>query len=341
MRFLLLIFFCFFFVRNGFSQDPHFSQFYSSPLTLNPAFAGKFDGNLRIAGNYRNQWPTIDKAYQTETISADFPILQHKIAYTDTWGVGLMYFSDKSANGAVNVNYISAGTAFHKGLDENGYTQLGFGFQATYANMNINTSHLTFEDQLTPFGFTGVTQENFGGSTTLQNHYFDFNAGILFTTSTTDNNNFYAGVSVYHINRPKEDFTGGTYSNGLYLLYPRATFHAGGYFPVGDITTLHLSGLYSTQAGANETVLGGALQFSLDGSNSNSTSNFYIGSWLRFGDAIIPYLGLDFNAFRLGLTYDVNTSQLKSASQSQGGIELSLIYIQKSGQSRGLPCPKF
>jgi hypothetical protein len=45
------------------AQDSHFSQFFSSPLTLNPAFTGKFFGTYRVAGNYRNQWPTINNAF--------------------------------------------------------------------------------------------------------------------------------------------------------------------------------------------------------------------------------------------------------------------------------------
>ncbi len=334
MRFFFIMILCFLCAGSLYSQDPHFSQFFSSPLTLNPAFIGKFDGTLRIAGNYRNQWPTINKAFETETISADFHILQNKISNTDTWGVGAMAYSDKSANGAVSFTYASLGTAFHKGLDEDGYKQLGIGFQATYANMMINTTKLTFEDQLTPFGFTGVTSENFN-NTTLQSHYIDFNTGVLFTTSSTDKNNFYAGISVYHINRPKQQFT-----NIQYLLNPRVTFHTGGYFPVGDVTTLHLSALYSSQAKAHETVVGGAIQFKLGNEEANATS-FYAGSWLRFSDAIIPYVGLEFSDFRLGVSYDVNTSQLKTASQSEGGIEISLIYIKRPAQSKGLPCPKF
>ncbi|MEK7225921.1 MAG: type IX secretion system membrane protein PorP/SprF, partial [Bacteroidota bacterium] len=54
------------------AQDPNFSQFFASPLTLNPALTGKFDGLFRVAGNYRNQWPTIPNAYQTKTVSVDF-----------------------------------------------------------------------------------------------------------------------------------------------------------------------------------------------------------------------------------------------------------------------------
>lgn len=319
-----------------FAQDPHFSQFYSSPLTLNPAFTGKFDGVMRVSGNYRNQWPTINRAYQTGTVSVDFPIMQKHIAYTDTWGVGIMAYSDKSADDAVSFSYASLSTAFHKGLDEDGYQQIGVGFQGTYSNMLINTSNLKFEDQLTPFGFTGVTGEIFN-NTQLKSSYFDVNAGLLYTASTTDKNNMYVGVSVYHLTRPKQNFTSGA----EYLLEPRTTFHLGGYFPVGDISTLHVSALYSTQAKAHETVFGGAMQFAVGPQTVENPVNFYAGAWIRLGDAIIPYVGLEWDGFRLGTTYDINTSNLKTASQSRGGIEISLIYIKRPAESKGLPCPKF
>jgi type IX secretion system PorP/SprF family membrane protein len=319
------------------AQDPHFSQFFSSPLTLNPAFTGKFDGTVRVAGNYRNQWPTINRAYQTGTVSVDFPLLKKALDFRDTWGVGLMGYSDKSADGAVSFNYASVSTAFHKGLDEDGYKQIGVGLQGTYSNMLINPASLKFEDQLTPLGFTGATSESFGNST-LKNSYMDINAGILYTSSTSDRNNIYAGVSLYHINRPKQNFLSGAY----YLLNPRATFHAGGYFPTGDQTTLHISALYSTQAKASETLIGAAMQFAATTlETTDNPVSFYAGSWLRLGDAIIPYVGLEFNSMRLGVTYDINTSELKTASQSRGGVEISLIYIKRPPGSKGLPCPKF
>ncbi len=317
------------------AQDPHFSQFFSSPMTLNPAFTGKFDGDFRFAANYRNQWPTINRAYETATASIDFHVLKNRIPYNDIWGVGLAGYTDKSAAGAVSFSYYSLSTAYHKGLDEDGYHQLGFGAQATYSNMLINTSKLTFEDQLTPFGFTGVTKETFSGLT-LKSNYVDVNAGLLYTASTNDNNNFYAGVSLYHINRPKQYFT----SNANYELYPRATFHAGGYFPVGPITTLHFSGLYSTQAGAHEALIGGAVQFTANPDDDKPVS-VYLGAWERIQDAFIPYIGLDFSDWRVGVSYDINTSGLKTASESRGGIELSLIYIKHSAESKGIPCPKF
>ena len=41
-------------------QDPNFSQFLYL-CHLNPALTGKFNGNFREAGNYRDQWPAISK----------------------------------------------------------------------------------------------------------------------------------------------------------------------------------------------------------------------------------------------------------------------------------------
>lgn len=316
------------------AQDPHFSQFFSSPLTLNPAFTGKFFGTYRVAGNYRNQWPTINNAFTTATVSADFHIMQNRIAGNDTWGVGFMGFNDNSANGAINFNYASVSTAYHKGLDEDGLHQLGAGFQVTYANTLINTANLTFEDQLTSSGFTGVSSEIFNGAS-LKSNYIDVNAGILYNGSTAERNNFYFGISMYHINRPKQSFTGAQY-----VLNPRTTFHGGAYFPLQQSSTLHVSAMQMIQGSISETLVGGAIQLNATPGAPKPTS-FYFGSWVRLNDAIIPYLGLEFDDFRIGATYDYNSSSLKTASQNRGGIEISLIYIHRPSTDKPVNCPKF
>src|SRR5512147_7357 len=100
------------------AQDPNFSQFFASPLTLNPALTGKFDGLYRIAGNYRDQWPTFNNAFVTYTVSADFGILKSRVPEIDQFGVGFMAFSDKSGNGILSNNYGAISVAYHKGLDE-------------------------------------------------------------------------------------------------------------------------------------------------------------------------------------------------------------------------------
>src|SRR5580692_5142138 len=103
------------------AQDPGFSQFFASPLTLNPALTGKFNGVLRVAGNYRNQWPAISNAFITSTVSVDAPILTNKLPVNDTWGLGILAMNDKTADGILTSNYLGISTAYHLALDEDGY----------------------------------------------------------------------------------------------------------------------------------------------------------------------------------------------------------------------------
>lgn len=318
------------------AQDPNFSQFFASPLTMNPAMTGKFDGVYRIAGNYRNQWPSINNAYTTATISADFGIMKNRISDLDQFGIGFMGFTDRAGNGVLTNNYAAISIAYHKGLDENGYHQLGAGFQGTYMNKSLNLNKVYFQDQLTPFGFTGVTSESFS-SQQVNLHYFDMNAGVFYNGSTNGYNNFYLGASMYHINRPKESF-----QKGNFLLSARTTLQAGGKIPVGSYNAIHFAANHSMQAKANNTMIGGAYAMNLNNDEVNPT-NFYFGSWYRFGDAVIPYVGLEFGEWHFGASYDVNTSTLKPASNSRGGVEVSLIYIKKyvDPNMRKLNCPKF
>jgi hypothetical protein len=96
------------------------------------------------------------------------------------------------------------------------------------------------------------------------------------------------------------------------------------------------------QAKAHNTVIGGAYGLNLNGDTENPTT-LYLGSWFRFGDAVIPYVGLEFGELHFGATYDVNTSSLKPGSNMRGGAEISLIYIKKpvDPYAKKLNCPKF
>ncbi len=332
--FFVLIIFCLSF--SAYAQDPHFSQFFASPLTLNPALTGKFDGTLRVAGNYRNQLPTFNNVYTTSTLSVDFSILNKIIPETDTWGLGIIALTDKAGNGVLTNNYIGISTSYHKALNEDGFSQIGIGFQGVYGQKRVDFSKLIFADQLTPFGFDlSIPSADIANLINPNIKYLDVNAGLIYTTSTTDKNNFYLGASIYHINRPRESFEGGDFT-----LHPRTTISAGGYFPVSDILTLHTSGIYQIQSSATEVVFGGALSTPIDAASSNA-SNIYAGAWLRLKDAIIPYVGIEFGGMRIGASYDINTSSLKSGSSSRGGMELSLIYVKKPADGKNIPCPKF
>ncbi|MEJ7589486.1 MAG: PorP/SprF family type IX secretion system membrane protein [Ferruginibacter sp.] len=315
------------------AQDPHFSQFFSSPLTLNPAFTGKFDGQVRLAANHRDQWPSIPKAYVTTSASVDFGIMKNKVPEGDVFGLGFSGLSDQSADAALKLNYGSVSLSYHKALDENGYNTIGAGFQATYSSAILDFSKLTFEDQLTQNGFTGTTSETLSNGS--NQNYVDVNAGLLYSGSSNGSNNYYLGASVYHINRPNLSFI-----DKVWNLSPRFTVHGGGSFPLTDVLNINTSAIFQMQNKASETLIGAAVSANINGDTENPSS-VYVGSWIRFSDAIIPYVGIEFGGLRIGASYDINTSSLKAATLSRGGSEFSIIYIKKSVQTKGVPCPKF
>src|SRR5215470_10407076 len=82
------------------AQDIHFSQFYYSPLTFNPALTGAMDGTYRIGAIYKNQWSSISSpfVYSTPSIAADAKLFSGKFN-GNYLGVGLLLLNDRSGDG--------------------------------------------------------------------------------------------------------------------------------------------------------------------------------------------------------------------------------------------------
>jgi hypothetical protein len=106
------------------------------------------------------------------------------------------------------------------------------------------------------------------------------------------------------------------------------------------VLSVNASIIQQIQNNASEILAGAALSANLNG-DTDHPSNLYFGSWIRMNDALIPYVGIEVKGLRIGASYDINTSSLKAATASRGGAEFSLIYIKKSSQLKGIPCPKF
>ena len=89
------------------AQDPHFSQFYASPLTLNPALTGMVPGDFRVAANFRTQWAAVANPFITSSAAFDIKILPSLIGTEDILGLGIMAMDDRSNNGALKATYLS------------------------------------------------------------------------------------------------------------------------------------------------------------------------------------------------------------------------------------------
>jgi type IX secretion system PorP/SprF family membrane protein len=303
------------------AQDPHFSMYFASPLTLNPAMTGYYDGDHRASLNFRQQWWSLGSPFVTTTLSFDTKLMQLKIPEKDIFGAGIMALFDQSMGGSFNSINISASGSYHKALDEYGENNIGIGFQFTYVSRKINMAGLDFASQFNGSGFdTNIpSNENF---VRTRSDYVDLNTGLLYRYKT-ENTEVYAGGSVYHLIRPNTSFL----KDGDFRLPMRYTIHAGSKFTVGNNgNELFLGGLYMYQAAATEKNVGIAYGISV----SEQTS-VYVGSWYRIGEAILPYIGLDNNNFQIGLTYDIINSDLKKYSPKNGSFELSAnILMQRS-----------
>jgi len=322
------------FVHLLMAQDPHFSQFFASPLSLNPANTGYFNGDLRVAANSRNQWPSFNNAYSTITFSVDGPIMQNKLPQRDRLSLGIFGMSDQSGGGVLKENYMALSMAYKKGLDYNGDVAITAGFQMTYGSFAFNRSAATLEDQLDVGGFVLPTND----VATLGNEnrkVADIQAGLMYTGLFANDIYFYAGASVYHLLEPSVGF-----GNNSYPLNRRYNLHSGGYLPLGPNTTFHFSTQYQKQYDYSEWMYGGALSYFI--ASGNDSYEVYAGMWMRNGDSYVPYLGLEWNGWRAGFTYDLAYGKNKINTPYSRSTEFSLIYqYRKNTANKGIRCPTF
>jgi type IX secretion system PorP/SprF family membrane protein len=298
------------------AQEPAFSQAFNSPLTVNPAFTGSAEYDWHFTGVIRNTNIAGSTPYNTGAFSADAGILKNKLSNGDKAGIGFIGLYDRSNNDALNSSYFGMSAAYHKSLDAN--TSIGIGFMGAYANRRLDYSKLTFEDQFGSGGFTnGPTADV---ANTLNASYFDFNAGILFKRKEKEEKlSYFIGASLYHINKPKENFI------TQFQTQTRFTFTAGGELLWGVLNSLNAQVIHDYRNGAHQTTVGLIYGRKLD----NNTDDFklLIGSWLRSGDALIPYLGLEYRKMQIGLSYDVALGNQMRSIANRRSMELSFGYL--------------
>ena len=313
-----------------FAQDPYFSQYFSAPLTFNPAFTGYFNASQRLSVNYRNQWANISSPYQTGSISYETRIMENKIASNDKWGLGIQAMYDQAGSGIYKNSYIAVSTGFNKGLDADGYQSIGIGVQAAYARHVVDFSKISFANQFTSSGF----DLSVPSGETINNRsvgFADLNIGALYNYGDETGNNFNIGASVYHLLNPSLGFFSG--QNGR--LARRYAVHASGLLQVNDRDEFFISANLMQQARNSQTVIGMAYGWGI----GDTDSHLYTGAWIRAKDAVYPYIGLRTGSYQLGVSYDITHSDLKKANGFTGSSELSFIYFFKQKDKRNsIPC---
>lgn len=346
-KFLLVVFVAITGAMSVNGQDIHFSQFYSSPLNLNPALTGVMNCTDRFTLIYRNQWASVLKSNAFNTFGVSYD-RKNPIGQYDYWGFGVNLWGDRA--GDLNFSTISPQLAasYSKRMAGSRHSAhyLSFGVEGGMSQRSIQFSNAKFGLQAKD----GVWDPNAPSGENLTDldpsfWFGELSAGLLWFSTFDENNSFYIGGAYHHLTRPNQSF----FRTHSVPLYSKITGHAGGDFAVSDQISL-VPGIVTFFQGPSFQVNGGtSLRLWLDKSRW-SRQAIQFGLWARISnhwqkaletDALILSTRLDYNQFTIGFSYDLNVSTLTPASNYNGAFELSLGYLICGPERRGVYCPTF
>lgn len=311
-----LILLCLMCCQNLVAQDIHFSQFGATPLNYNPAQTGQFDGDFRAGLAERHQWRSVTVPFQT--FQAFFDAKQW-IKPTGTH-VGASIFHDISGDS----KFSSLSGTMHLGQSihfKNDSTwQLNAGLEFGFVQRSIDFNQLYFDQQYNGY----IYDPNAAHNESLANLGYSFlrsGIGLSALKQFSDGKELRVGTSAYNLLQSDQTF----YTANDVLLDRRWNAHAHALIPVNDQWDALPEILFSQQGKYREFIAGFAMRRNL---SSHSTINKAVrgGIWTRSRDAAFINLGMDWGQWYGGISYDVNVSTLRPASQWRGGIEIVLIY---------------
>lgn len=317
------------------SQDLHFSMFNMSPLTLNPAQTGAFEGTARIGGIYRDQWGSFLKdQFTTPSIYIDAPIIQG-LRKQDWVGVGVSMFSDKAGTAELTTAGSLFSASYHAGLGKGNKHYFTVGVQGGTVQRRIKLTNegIRFEDELSEsVGGGGVGIGN-GADRGIQEKasYTDINLGFMLRSTLNEKTRSEFGFALAHLGQPKYGLaltgggqTGNKPEKGVGRPM-RVTAHGLVKYQFSDKLAIEPSALIQLTTGGAEVVVQ-----AMAGYGINEDFVLRMGPGYRVGDAGQVLLGMDYKRdLRVGVSYDVNLSSLSGVSKLQGGFELAASYIVK------------
>lgn len=320
--------------HTGFSQDIHFSQFFEAPLWRNPSLAGIFTGDVRVQAVYRDQWNGITDAYKTGSLNAEYKMPIGKANDFITLGLEALY--DKAGTVSWVSTHLLPALNYHKSLSVDRNSYLSLGFMGGPVFRHFDRSRMTTNSMYDGLG---------DGETFVQPNYtyIDGAVGMSYNTQLNDNpdNNIFLGLAYHHFTRPRNSF----YQNASIVVEPKWISSGGIRFAVTPASYITVQADYSRQAQFTEAVAGALYGIKLGEDLSHPLYTIHGGAFLRWNDALIPVIRIDYSPMSVALSYDVNISKLKTSTYGRGGFELSLSYIgfldRDNSTLNAVLCPRF
>lgn len=314
------------------AQDPVFSQFYSSPLSVNPALAGNGNANWRIAGNQRDQWIASGvEPITTTSLSFDGKLFKQQSNANNYIGGGVFFMQDKALSGAYKSTSLNLIASSHISLDEDDNNGLSIGLGGNYSNTFIDFSQLSFSTQLSSSGFNRALPSS---ELMLSNikPYFSVFAGITYTYAT-ETSNFDIGIAGYRFMKTNRT----ALNDPTQLDPPRFNIHADFQSYINDKLVFNTNLLYVMESSVNAYIVGVNFGNILDDAELPTVLN--TGLWYKAGGVVIPYLGLSYKNMQGGLSYDINLPSSNSSLSSLKTFEISLSFHSPQRNKHGIPCP--
>lgn len=302
-------------------QDPVFSQFYLSPLQLNPGLSGLTE-DPRFSANYRNQYPGFNNAYRTYALSYDqfFPNLNS--------GIGAWLLSDDAGDGILKTIKAAGIFSYRLRINDNLFAKTGI--EVGIVQSTLNWNKLIFGDQIddylgtiSPGGIPFPTEETAPDKNKVI--YPDLGIGMI-----VYGGDLYTGISVKHLNRPDPDFL-SINSNLSPRIPMRWTLHAGGSWPVfsrtfnNSLDVKFSPSIIVVKQGPLNQINGG---FSMDAELVTFGLHYRISSGRS--EALIGSIGFRTNQLRIGYSFDYTVSGFPL---SGGTHEIGIVYHLDDGDT--------
>ncbi len=310
-----------------FSQDAHYSQFFNSPLTINPANTGIFNGDVRVSTLYRMQWFTITNPFKTASIALDAPIFKKKMTGDDFISAGLNVVNDNQGSVNLVTNSYNGLFSYSKFLGGKKLHYLTFGYEMGYNIKSLSLGSIKYDSQYDPntggYSATHGISENYGGSAS----FLDMSTGIVWNFNSDRKLRNALGFALHHITSPNVSIIGRTDK-----LLRKYSFQWNMAYKLGyNSNAVLLPSLLVSKQGGTLLINGGTnikylLQERSKYTGYHSERSITLGAFYRYKDAAFLNLRLDYEDFAFAVAYDINISDLTPVSKSIGGFELMLQY---------------
>ena len=342
IKYTFLVFLASTFMLEANGQDIHFSQFYENASLRNPALTGIFSGDYKFGVNYRNQWSSVDaNPFTTILASAEGKVEISENTY-DYFSFGVTTVYDRSGSIDFTTMQVYPAINYNKYLESTHNTYLSLGFTCGYIERSLDPSKMTFANQYANGNYSAAndSRERLSFQKTTN---FDLGAGLSLNGSLGKENqhNYYLGAAYYHITKPTLSFRE---QDQIVRLAPKYIINAGIKLKISDQNSLIIHTNYAQQNPYSETLLGAMFSWKKPTPNHERNVVLYGGVFYRHLDAIIPTVKIDYGKLSFTLSYDVNYSNAKRATNGFGGYELSLFFkgfVPRNTEINNVRCPKF